>query len=308
MADVRVPAFSVVLCAALLLSSCGDPQPLDATTGIPDIPDPSPTPTASLQTTAAVAGLVSTLIQAATNNIIRRGSDGQIGVRAAGLREATKNPVDVDLDDKSGSLDTDPFPDATGSFHLSAEHELFVPSWPSGTSGTGKALLTISFAGASPLTATYTDPISGAKASINSGTINVILDLSWSKDAGPSPAIHSMTVLSSAGPEVPGTSVACIGTVIRNGAATTWTLAGNRRLEQVIFRNATHPTDRYRVSNNTGSASWVVTLASGEVVTWTRSAIDGISAISSLVTGTVDSGTVSGLPIRRSVHGELDRW
>lgn len=307
MADVRVPAFSVVLGAALLLSSCGDPQPLDATTGIPDIPDPSPTPTASLQTTAAVAGLVSTLIQAATNDIIRRGTDGNVVIRAAGLRQATTTPVDVSLDFAGASGDT--FPDATGSFHLSAEKELFVPSWPSGTSGTGKALLTISFSGASPLTATYTDPVSGAVASINSGTIIVSLDLSWSKDSGSStPATQTMTAVTSCGSAVPGTSLSCIGTVVRDRTSTSWSLAGNRRLEQVITRSAGQPTTFNQVATNAGNASWVVTLASGEVVTWTRSALDGISVTSSLVTGTVDAGTVIGLPTRRSVHGDLDRW
>ncbi|GDY12125.1 hypothetical protein LBMAG53_10030 [Planctomycetota bacterium] len=298
----RLVAFAL----AIALTGCGDPQPLDATTGIPDIPDPSPTPTASLQTTAAVAGLVSTLIQAAANDIIRRGTDGNVVIRAAGLRQATTTPVDVSLDFLGASGDT--FPDATGSFRLSADKELFVPSWPSGTSGTGKALLTISFSGTSPLSASYTDPASGAVASINSGTIIVNLDLTWSKDSGPTPTTQTMTVVTTVGPAVPGTSLSCIGTVVRDRTTTSWSLAGNRRLEQVLTRSSGQPNTFNLVSTNAGNSSWVVTLASGEVVTWTRAGLNVISAISSQVTGTVDAGTVVDLPTRRSVHGDLDRW
>jgi hypothetical protein len=264
--------------------------------------DPAPiTPTAEVQPSAAAIGLVSSLIQAAVEDTIARGTDGNLST--LGARAPTNTTRTVDLDARSaGGAGADKFPAATGTFTLAPSAEAFSSSWPTGTAGVGTADLTISIPSGGSVR--YTDPISGWTATMSGGSFVVRFDQQWNKDAGSTPAtaITTATVAT-----VPGSSLSLAGTASRTGDTDrAWTLTGTRSLTLKLERTGGQDPGNNLTTITAAALDLTVTAAAGST-RWQRSDATGLTITRD---GTsIYSGAIAQLPASAlAIHGEGDAY
>ena len=279
--------------AVLLLAGC-EVVPLT-----PDSTNPTPV-AADTQAPAAAIGLVTTLLQAAVENTIALGTDRNLTTRSLDTRAPapTDKERTVSLDDKYGGT-VDKFRDASGSFTLKPNGEIFVPSWPTGSGGVKTVRLVITL----PSQVGYTDPISGWTATLNGGSITADLELNWSTSGATStspPTTVDMTAVITVPVTLP---VSLSGRASKTGEADkVWSLNGTRSLSLSIKRDPPQTTDQSTTTVTAGTSTWTVKMDGTTTTVWNRSDKDTLAVTSGDTS--LFSGAISTLPAKLGVHSD----
>ncbi len=281
---VRVLGFAA---AVLFLAGC-EVVPLT-----PDGSNPPPA-AADTQPPAAAIGLVTTLIQAAVEDTIALGTDGNLTTRSLEPRAPTSVTRSVSLDARNGSIDK--FRDASGTFTLTPSEEAFVPSWPTGITGSKVVTLTISLSSQ----VGYTDPVSGWTATLSSGTISVSLDLQWTKSDATSTPARATTI---ATVSTPSGGISLSGRSSKSGETDRiWSLSGTRQLTLKTERTDGQSNTSSTTTVTAGTALWTAVIDGRTTTVWNRSDKDTMAVTSGSTA--LFSGAISTLPSRLGVHND----